>query len=109
MHIMRAAERIKELYRTFDTDQKNWDIALDEFKSSLEETDDPIILERCVLADAGWELSVDERIKLLRKAKLLGCDSKIFLLDYYGYMGAHLDPGPEKQEADEKFSALNQE
>ncbi|GAA0616434.1 hypothetical protein GCM10008943_33970 [Paenochrobactrum glaciei] len=63
----------------------------------LNDVGDPSDLERCVLGDENWELSVDERIALLKKAKSLGASSTAFLIDFYGYMGAHLDPEPKKE------------
>lgn len=99
MSIFQAAENIKFLYRTHNTNEKKWAKELRYFRSMLNDIGDPSTLERCVLDDENWELSVGERIALLKKAKSLGASSTAFLRDFYGYMGAHLEPEPEKESA----------
>lgn len=106
MSIFQAAENIKILYRTHNTNEKEWAKALKYFRSMLNDVGEPSDLERCVLEDENWELSVDERIALLKKAKSLGASSTAFLRDFYGYMGAHLNPGLEKESSIQNLDFL---
>ena len=113
MNIFESVEAIKQLYQTpnssfsTQTEMKNaWDEALDNFEKALNLEEDPKKLEVCILDDPNWELSVDERIKLSKKAKRLGAASKKFLMDHYGYLAAHLDPSPEKNYAASEFNKL---
>lgn len=106
MNLIEAAEAIKALYKTPNTSfssasevERAWSDAINRFQNALERECDPQILEKCILSDPNWELSVDERLATLEKAKGLGASSKPFLMDYFGYKAAHLPPGPEKEEA----------
>lgn len=106
MNIIDAAEAIKFLYQTPNASfsssaevEQVWQEAIDNFHNALEHECDPQVLEQCIISDPNWELSVDERLSLLEKTKNLGVSSKPFLMDYFGYKAAHLDPGPEKDAA----------
>lgn len=106
MNIIEAAAAIKALYQipnaSFSSSsevERVWRDAIDNFRDALERECDPQVLEKCIISDPNWELSVDERLATLEKAKSLGVLSKPFLLDYFGYKAAHLDPGLEKEEA----------
>ena len=90
---------VKMLYRNFDANAENWDLAIRELVSEIDNVSNPDILERCIIEDENWEIPVDERILILRKAKDLGASSVEFFTDYYGYLLAHLDPGVEWDEA----------
>lgn len=106
MNIVQAAERIKELYQIDGANEGQWEKALSNFLSCLDVSDDAGELELCILSDKNWELSVGERIQLLEKAKSLGASSPAFLKDYYGYLGAHLDPSPEQEHARHQLDRL---
>lgn len=99
MNVPLHVEQIKELYQTGSSDDQAWAKVLGDFKKALDAETDPLVLENCILADKNWDLSVSERLELLERAKSLGAASLPFLKDYYGYKGAHLDPGPEKDDA----------
>lgn len=110
MDLIEAAEAIKALYKTPNASfssaseaERAWSDAIDRFQNALEREYDPQILEKCIISDPNWELSVDERLATLEKAKGLGASSRPFLMDYFGYKAAHLDPGPEKEEAALQF------
>lgn len=113
MDIKSAAEAIKIMYRTsnssFDSgievEQACRD-AIKNFNEALSSENDPNVLEECVICDPNWEISVDERLDLLRKTKNLGASSMEFLIDYYGYLAGHLDPGPEKDVASSELNFL---
>lgn len=106
MNIIQAAENIKQLYRTHSTNEDQWNKALTCFANALNNTSDPDLLEKCVLDDINWELSIDERILLLKKAKFFGGTSIEFLKDYYGFLAAHLDPSPQKENAIQQLKLL---
>lgn len=106
MKIMEASTVIKELYRNGVSDEVQWSNALENFAKVLSETDNSDELESCILSDENWELSVNERLNLLEKAKLGGASSIPFLKDYYGYLAAHLDPSEEKTSAQKKLQKL---
>ena len=97
MSVVQASERIKSLYRESSNDDQVWKSALDAFGFALNSENDAETLERCILDDNNWELPVQLRIDLLNKAKALGCRSRAFLMDYYGYKAAHLDPEDEER------------
>lgn len=106
VNIFECADRVKQLYRNFDENPDHWETALRDLEFSLSETSDSVVLERCILDDGNWELPVDERILILRKARAQGAASDEFLMDYYGFLSAHLDPGIEKDEADRSLAAI---
>lgn len=99
MDIEDAIKQIKGLYQSANTNAKDWADAAAEFRAALDRTDDFERLEACVIADENWDISVEERQMLLKKAKALGANSKSFLADYYGFLAAHLDPGQDKDAA----------
>lgn len=116
MHLLHiAADEIKRLYTIPNTAYASvqevemvWQAASDIFNHALGAENNKHVLEQCVLADPNWELSVDERLCLLEKAKKLGASSRPFLLDYHGYLAAHLDPGPEQAAAAAMLEVLLQ-
>lgn len=113
MQLFAAANRIKELYRIPNSSFSSqaeveivWQKAVNDFERALENENDLIVLESCILADPDWILHVDGRLNLLEKAKALGISSKNFLIDYYGYRAAHLDPGEEQEDSISKLNLL---
>ncbi len=106
MKLLNAVTQIQNLYRVPNDPEKSEDeikdvfaIAHKNFHQALDTEQDATVIETCLLADPNWELSVEAREALLRKGKALGLSSQAFLLDYYSYLGAHLDPGEEKTKA----------
>ena len=113
MNIKDASNAIKSLYKKpnsffeSDTDANfAWEKAIHNFDRALEAENNLNTLELCVLEDSNWEISVNERLKLLKKAKILGASSNEFLIDYFGYLAAHLDPGSEKKAASKSLQVL---
>lgn len=106
MNIFEIADRVKKMSRDFDDSSDHWDAALRDLNYALCDTSDSDVLERCILDDESWELPVDERFLILRKAKTLGASSVAFLIDYYGFLSAHLDPGIEKDDADRGLAEI---
>lgn len=53
-------------------------------------------LIECLLLDKEWLIPFDYRLAIMKKAKDLGANSKPFLIDYYGYKAAFLDPTDEQ-------------
>ena len=113
MDISEASENIKKLYQTSNSTfsseyeaERIWQNAISDFHNALELENDPEKLETCVLDDSNWRLHVNGRLALLKKTKALGANSRKFLMDYYGYLAAHLDPSLEKEEADLQLSKL---
>jgi hypothetical protein len=106
MNILEASEVIKDLYRHGSSDEYEWNHAIENFAATLASTNDSDELEKCILSDESWELSVDARLALLEKAKSTGASSMSFLKDYFGYLAAHLDPSEEKSSADRELQKL---
>lgn len=106
MGVLNSAEVIKGLYRTSEEDFVLLEVALTAFMVDVRKEFDADVLERCVLADGNWEIPVEERIVVMRRAKELGASSAAFLTDYYGFLSAHLDPGPEHAEAQRMLRAI---
>ena len=106
MNIFECADRVKKMYRDFDDNFDRWDDALRELNCALDDTSDSDVLEQCILDYENWELPVDERLSILRKAQALGATSVVFLIDYYGFLSAHLDPGIEKDEVDRSLAEI---
>lgn len=111
--LLEAAETIRNLYRTPNTEfssqealEEAWRQAILRFDEALAQEHDPVVLERCILQDPNWEVSVAERLKLLERARSSGVSSLAFLTDYFGYRAAHLDPGPEKEAAAKELKGL---
>lgn len=91
-----ATDRLKQLYRDGSTDAEVWQRALEDFQERLAAEGDATILARCVVDDVNWELPVAERLRLSDKAREVGADAHSFLVQHYGYLCAHLDPGDER-------------
>ncbi|MDP8100371.1 hypothetical protein [Phocoenobacter atlanticus] len=106
MNIIDASEIIKKLYRETTHSKIEWDLAIKNFNNCLLKENNLIILEQCILNDPDWELHVEGRLFLLDKAKRLGACSRKFLIDYYGYLSAHLDPSERRQHAEKKLEEL---
>lgn len=106
MSLNEKIDVIKGLYRISNASfasefeaKSAWSKAINDFDNSLINENNLNVLETCILEDQNWELHVQGRIAILRKAKELGATSDEFLKDYYSYMFAHLDPGSEKDTA----------
>ena len=106
MDILAAYEQIKALYQNNVTNPAKWRDATELFATALENTHSPRPLEEVALRDENWELSVDQRLALLHRAKKLGASSHAFLCDYYGYVAMYTDPGPEHDALRAKFEEL---
>lgn len=106
MDLREATELIKKLYKKNITSDIDWNYAISNFKKSLDKENNVDVLEQCILDDLNWELHVEGRIALLHKAKCYGASSKKFLIDYYGYLSAHLDPSEEQRCAETELSKL---
>lgn len=106
MDIFAAAEDIKTLYRNGITAEARWDTARKSFHDALANSTDPAPLEEVILRDENWEISVDLRTALLERAKVLGASSHAFLCEYYGFIGMHMDPGPEHDAMRAKLDEL---
>lgn len=113
MSIHEASRAIQELYQIPNSAypsaiemERVWHDALKTFEHELHAENDPLKLEACVLADPNWDLHVEGRLALLEKAKRLGAFSQAFLMDYFGYIAAHLDPSTEKTHAQEQLQKL---
>ena len=115
MNIIEVSQNIIELYRKPNSNFSSkkdmklvWNNVLEEFDRALEDENDINVLEKCILDDINWELHVEGRLKMLRKAKMLGAKSESFLKDYYGYLAAHLDPSCGKEAAERELERLFQ-
>lgn len=106
MSVSQASLAIKELYRTHNTSEKDWNEAISHFEQALEDCDDVDELEKLAVEDRKWELSTDMMLLLLYKAKRLGASSEAFQIQYYGYLAAHLDPSEEQEYADKEVRRL---
>ena len=106
MDIIACADMIKAMYRGDIAQPDDWGLVINDFVIGINRESDLRVLEKCVLEDGDWELPVDERMMILRKAKDLGASSLEFLIDYYGYLSAHLDSGDEKNDADRNFMSI---
>lgn len=106
MDIVECADKIKSMYRGGSAQPDDWERVINDFLIEIDRESDFRVLERCVLEDGDWELPVEERMMILRRAKDLGASSLEFLIDYYGYLSAHLDPGDEKDDADRNFMSI---
>ena len=106
MSLINAIIEIQNLYRApnnpAETEAETieiWEHAHKNFYNALEDENDPKVIESCTFSDPNWELSVEAREALVRKGKKLGLSSQAFLLDYYGFLCAHLDPCEERTHA----------
>ena len=113
MNIIEASQDIIKLYQKQSSDFSSekemeviWKNAIDKFDRALKDENNLGTLEKCIFNDINWELHVEGRLKILKKAKSLGANSEKFLKDYYGYLAAHLDPSDEKETADKELKRL---
>lgn len=70
----------------------NWEDSRRRFIDALECENSAEKLEEAVTYKWSWELPVDLKLSLLKRAKVSGCDSFEFWQDYYKYQAAHLTP-----------------
>lgn len=75
-----------------DISESDWQEARRQFSRALAEENSPQKLEEAVLDKASWDLPVDCKLALLKKAKAIGCGSFKFWQDYYKYLAAYLEP-----------------
>ena len=86
-------KRIENLYGYACPDRK-WTVEdnvcserlIETLEHLLEQEKSVEMLERCALEDLEWRLPVDIKLKLLAKAKKMGANSPLFLLDYHTHI-----------------------
>ncbi len=109
MNICRISAQIREMYEAeVNSDISTWRDVLSNFDKAVEGCSDVDMLVKCLLEDDLWYIPFDSRMKLMEKAKSLGGCSLEFLVDYYSFKTAFLDPGKEYDDAVVKLDELFQ-
>ena len=109
MDILKASRQIIAMYNMEESpDAEAWKNIFKRFENALKDCSDVDTLVECLMEDDCWCIPFDYRIQLMEKAKALDADSYDFLIDYYGFKSAFLDPGDEHIEAYKKLIELQE-
>lgn len=107
MDILQASRQIIAMYNMDENpDAEAWNNIFRKFETALKNCSDVDTLVECLIKDDCWYIPFDYRIQLMEKAKALNADSYGFLIDYYGFKSAFLDPSDEHIEACKKLIEL---
>ena len=83
---------IDELGNFRNISEIEWQEARAKFVQALENENELSSLEDAVRYRWSWDLPVDLNLKLLKRAKDMGCDSFQFWQSYYKFQAAYLTP-----------------
>lgn len=107
MNILDVSKKIVDMYKLdINPSKEEWNDIFSKFEFSLSNCDELNTLLECIFYDDEWYIPFEYRMQLMRKAKKLGAHSEEFLIDYYDFQAAFLDPGEEHDYAVQMLNSL---